>query len=74
MPYRSNSDLPSSVRNHLPSHAQDIYREAFNHAYAAHSNDPRREEAAHRIAWAAVKRSYEKAGDEWVARNGCRGE
>lgn len=68
MPYRSNEDLPSSVRNHLPFHAQDIYREAFNHAYASHWNDPRREEAAHRIAWAAVKRSYVKAGEEWLSR------
>ena len=69
MPYSSNQDLPPSVRNHLPPHAQEIYREAFNHAYAAHRHDPRREEAAHRIAWAAVKRSYVKLGDEWVARD-----
>ncbi len=69
MPYSSNADLPPSVRNHLPAHAQDIYREAFNHAYSAHRNDPRRDEAAHRIAWSAVKRSYVKAGDRWVARD-----
>ena len=25
-------------------------------------------EAAHRIAWAAVKRSYVKLGNDWVAR------
>ncbi|MGO9545252.1 MAG: ChaB family protein [Rhodomicrobium sp.] len=68
MPYDSNQDLPPSVRNRLPPHAQDIYREAFNHAYPAHWDDPRREEAAHRIAWGAVKRSYVKLGDEWVAR------
>lgn len=68
MPYNHNSDLPPSVRNHLPPHAQDIYREAFNHAFAAHENDPRQEEASHRIAWAAVKRRYMKAGDEWVER------
>ena len=68
MPYQTNADLPPSVRTHLPGHAQDIYREAFNHAYAAHSNDVRQEEAAHRIAWAAVKRSYVKMGDSWVAR------
>jgi cation transport regulator len=68
MPYNSNEDLPPPVRNHLPPHAQDIYREAFNHAYAAHRSDPRQEEAAHRIAWAAVKRSYVKAGSEWVPR------
>ncbi len=69
MPYSNNADLPPSVRNHLPPHAQDIYREAFNHAYAAHQNDPRQEEASHRIAWAAVKRSYVKVGDEWVSRD-----
>jgi len=49
MPYGANTDLPASVRTHLPPHAQDIYREAFNHAYAAHVNDPSREEAAHRM-------------------------
>ena len=70
MPYRVNSDLPPSVRNHLPDYAQDIYREAFNHAFDAHSGDPRQEEAAHRIAWAAVKRGYVKAGDIWVPRAG----
>jgi len=69
MPYTTNLDLPASVRNHLPQHAQDIYRAAFNHAFAAHRTDPRQEEAAHRIAWAAVKRSYEKDGDEWRFRN-----
>jgi cation transport regulator len=68
MPYRSKADLPQPVRQHLPDHAQDIYREAFNHAFAAHAGDPRQEEAAHRIAWAAVKRSYIKMGDTWVAR------
>jgi len=70
MPYGTNADLPASVRTHLPPQAQDIYREAFNHAYVAHVNDPRREEAAHRIAWGAVKRSYEKVADKWVARDG----
>jgi len=69
MPYQTNADLPPSVQVHLPPHAQDIYREAFNHAYAAHANDVRQEEAAHRIAWAAVKRSYVKMGGSWVARH-----
>ncbi len=66
MPYASNDELPASVRHHLPPHAQDIYREAFNHAFAAHAGDPRQEEAAHRIAWGAVKRSYVKVGDSWI--------
>jgi cation transport regulator len=68
MPYPTNAALPPSIQQHLPPHAQDIYREAFNHAYAAHVDDPRQEEASHRIAWAAVKRSYVKAGDIWVRR------
>jgi cation transport regulator len=69
MPYASNADLPPRVRSHLPPHAQDIYRAAFNNAFAAHIADPRREEAAHRIAWAAVKRLYVKLGDRWVPRS-----
>ena len=66
MPYASNTDLPFPVRKHLPSHAQTIYREAFNHAFASYADDRRQEEIAHRTAWAAVKRSYVKLGDAWV--------
>ena len=65
MPYQTNADLPASVRYHLPEHAQDIYREAFNYAYTAHAGESRQEEAAH---WAAAERSYAKAGDTWVPR------
>jgi cation transport regulator len=72
MPYGTNADLPRSVSARLPAHAQSIYREAFNHAYAAHEGDTRQEEAAHRIAWAAVKRSYVKVGDSWMPRPGSR--
>jgi len=39
MPYPTNAYLPPSVRCHLPEHAQDIYHEAFNHAYAAHTGE-----------------------------------
>jgi cation transport regulator len=69
MPYQSNFDLPPRVRDYLPDHAQDIYRAAFNHAYAEHAEDPRQEEEAHRIAWAAVKRSFVKVGDRWMRRH-----
>ena len=74
MPYATNADLPASVREHLPAHAQDIFRAAFNHAFAAHAGDPRQEEAAHRIAWAAVKRSYVKVGNDWISRATRKGE
>ena len=56
MPYRVNTDLPPRVRNHMPEPSQNIYREAFNHAYAAHAGALDRDETAHMIAWAAVKR------------------
>lgn len=68
MPYRTNADLPLSVRAHLPDHAQDIYREAFNHAYADHAGEFDQEQRSHKIAWAAVKRSYVKEGEMWVRR------
>ncbi|MBW8269003.1 ChaB family protein [Caldovatus aquaticus] len=67
MPYASNADLPPSVRRVLPEHAQDIYRAAFNNAWAARGGEAD-EATLHRIAWAAVKRSYRKLGDVWVPK------
>lgn len=70
MPFNSTSDLPQSVRNVLPDHAQDIYKEAFNSAYDEYkdSDDRRgnesREQVAHKVAWSAVKNSYEKGDDD----------
>lgn len=66
MPYRLLRELPYSVRGHLPEHAQEIYRQAFNNAWReyADDNDRRdeasREETAHKVAWSAVKRRYRK--------------
>ena len=74
MPYRSNEDLPASVKDNLPDHAQAIYRETFNHAWDEYRDPAKRreggshEETAHRVAWAAVKEKYEKQGDKWVAK------
>jgi cation transport regulator len=34
VPYAQNAELPKSIRNDLPEHAQTIYREAFNHAWS----------------------------------------
>jgi len=68
MPYLTNDELPVSVRQHLPEHGQDIFREAFNHAWSEYAGDPRQEEIAYRVAWAAVKRVYIKSGPEWVLR------
>ncbi len=67
MPYVSSDQLPSSVRHHLPTAAQTVYRQAFNHARKTYARDARREEIAHRVAWSAVKRRFQKATDGlWV--------
>ncbi len=65
MPYATNDDLPDSVRAHLPPHAQDIYRRAFNSAWEHYDAE---EDIARRVAWAAVKRRYVKVGRDWVER------
>jgi cation transport regulator len=73
MPYKTNNDLPSSVRDHLPKHAQDIYREAFNHAHEEYQEKSKRrnseeslEEISHKVAWSAVKKKYHKTDSgEW---------
>lgn len=57
MPYQSIKDLPDSVREHLPEHAQEIFRAAFNSAWDEYHQD---ESRAMRVAWAAVKDKYEK--------------
>jgi cation transport regulator len=73
MPYNTLADLPESVRDNLPRHAQEIYKEAFNSAwdeYAdpnARRDDASHEEVAHRVAWAAVKKRYTKNEEgRWV--------
>lgn len=69
MPYASNINLPPQIRHVLPSHAQDIYRSAFNNAFVSYAGSGRREEIAHRVAWAAVKKRYVKRGVAWVERD-----
>jgi cation transport regulator len=68
MPYDSISELPDSVRDNLPEGAQEIYKEAFNSAWDEYSDSDDREERAHKVAWAAVKKKYEKKGGDWVKK------
>jgi len=70
MPYADISDLPAPVRHHLPFPAQEMFLSAFNSAWESYrGSDPAgRERRAFRIAWAAVKRSYEKMDGEWVPK------
>ena len=69
MPYDSIRDLPDSVRDNLPKHAQEIYKSAFNNAWEEYNHD---EQRAHSVAWSAVKRSYRKdeASGRWVKKDG----
>lgn len=66
MPYKNLSDLPDLVKGSLPKHAQEIYRSAYNSAWDEYADpsdrrgDEGREEAAHKVAWSAVKQKYEK--------------
>lgn len=72
MPYKKLSELPDSVQDNLPQHAQEIYLAAYNSAWDEYADpderrdDASREEVAHRVAWAAVKKKYEKQGDKWT--------
>lgn len=73
MPYTQNADLPQDVKEALPKHAQEIYREAYNSAWDQYKDpedrrgDRSREETAHAVAWSAVENKYKKddAG-KWV--------
>ena len=64
MPYKSDRDLPESVRHVLPAAARTIFRKAFNNAFERYKD----EITAFRVAWSAVKKKYEKVGDRWVRK------
>ena len=76
MPYQSVEELPESVQNNLPKHAQEIYLAAYNNASEQYVNPEKRrddaslEEVAHRVAWAAVKKEYkkERKTGEWIRK------
>lgn len=74
MPYDTLDALPDSVKENLPKHAQEIYKEAFNSAWDEYADpeerhgDVSREETAHKVAWAAVKHRYEKKDGKWIEK------
>lgn len=75
MPYNSIDKLPKQVKDNLPEHAQDIYKEAYNNAWDEYKDskdrkgDISREEISHKVAWSAVKKVYEKNDSgEWVKK------
>ncbi len=70
MPYKETKDLPRAVRKYLPHHGQRIFRAVWNAAFEHYGQD---EKTAFRVAWAAVKRCYEKSRatedtGRWIGR------
>ena len=63
---RSVEELPEVVKQRLPTHAREIYQKAHDAALEQYRNSKERrggaslEETAHKVAWAAVKKEYEK--------------
>ena len=66
LPYNSRKDLPDQVKDNLPAHAQDIFKEAFNSA----SEQYDKEKTAFKVAWSAVEEKYEKnENGNWVKKD-----
>lgn len=66
MPYSSNADLPSAVKNNLPSAAQTVYRRVANNELKRGADDSR----AAAVAWTAVKNGWRKTeSGEWVKKS-----
>jgi len=60
--YKTLQSLPKGIANNLPLHAQEIYQSTFNSALEDHMEEKNPESIAHKVAWAAVKQSYEQNG------------
>lgn len=61
----------------LPAHAQHIYKNAHKNALKQYRSPSKRrggksqsrEQVAHKVAWSAVKRKYQKDGESWVSKD-----
>lgn len=65
MPYKTIADLPSGVKDNLPTHAAEIWLAAHNAAMKQYDNDEGKSAA---VAWAAVKSKFEQRDGKWVAK------
>lgn len=66
------SEAPST----LSGKAASTWKSAFNSAWSGTCSDSgdRRDECASRVAWSAVKKTYRKEGDAWVAKEASEPE
>lgn len=70
------SDRTEKQIDELPTHGQEIFKEAHKNALDQYSDPKKRrggknesqEEVTHKVAWSAVKRAYKKHGDKWVKK------
>jgi cation transport regulator len=78
---KEKEDLSESTKkriDELPSHAQEIFKEAHSNALEQYKDPDKRrggkkeskEEVAHKVAWSAVKKKYKKdnENDTWVKK------
>jgi cation transport regulator ChaB len=56
----SKEDLPDTIKR-SPAKAQRTYAKALDSAHEEYGSEAR----AHRVAYAALKHSFEKVGDHW---------
>lgn len=61
---RERERLPATLER-SPTHAQEIYMHTLEAAEKTHGDG----EAAHRIALASLKHSFEKVGDHWEPKD-----
>ena len=69
MPYKDNSELPSSVKDNLPDNAQTMFRDVFNSAWEGTCKDSsNKDECASKVAWGTVHKNFHKDTDgKWVS-------
>jgi cation transport regulator len=69
MQYETVKQLPVTIRDVLPEKAKEIYRKAYNQAWAKYARDAHgglnQQGLAHQQAWMAVKREYVFDLDQW---------
>ena len=65
MPVDTKQDLPGTIQR-SPDKAQRTYAETLESAHDEYDS----EERAHRVAYGALKHSFEKVGDHWEPKDG----
>ncbi|HVM39787.1 MAG TPA: ChaB family protein [Acidimicrobiia bacterium] len=60
----ARKDLPGTIER-SPKEAQETYAKALESAHETYDD----EEAAHRVAYSALKHSFEKVGDHWEPKD-----